>query len=119
MLIGVLSPTPEVMDRVQTPFAYHFSANISAALVARMNEEFRFVSIFPQAQSTKAALAALPQPQLIINNWVSAEDLGIPSKLEFISNYADSFGLPVIHHDPQCAGSDAYFELAKEVAARG
>ena len=98
MLIGVLSPTPEVMDRVQTPFAYHFSANISAALVARMNEEFRFVSIFPQAQSTKAALAALPQPQLIINNWVSAEDLGIPSKLEFISNYADSFGLPVINH---------------------
>ncbi|MHB8693698.1 MAG: ParA family protein [Solirubrobacteraceae bacterium] len=30
-----------------------------------------------------------------------------------------SFGKPVIHHDPHCAGSDAYFELAKEVAARG
>ena len=27
--------------------------------------------------------------------------------------------LPVIHHDPHCAGSEAYFELAKEVAARG
>jgi chromosome partitioning protein len=32
---------------------------------------------------------------------------------------APSFGRPVIHHDPNCAGSDAYFELAKEVAARG
>lgn len=32
---------------------------------------------------------------------------------------APSFGVPVIHHDPHCAGSDAYFELAKEVAARG
>jgi chromosome partitioning protein len=32
---------------------------------------------------------------------------------------APSFGLPVIHHDPHCAGADAYFELAKEVAARG
>jgi chromosome partitioning protein len=32
---------------------------------------------------------------------------------------APSFGLPVIHHDPHCVGSDAYFELAKEVAARG
>jgi chromosome partitioning protein len=32
---------------------------------------------------------------------------------------APSFGLPVIHHDPHCAGSEAYFELAKEVAARG
>ncbi len=32
---------------------------------------------------------------------------------------APSFGQPVIHHDPHCAGADAYFELAKEVAARG
>jgi chromosome partitioning protein len=32
---------------------------------------------------------------------------------------APSFGRPVIHHDPHCAGSEAYFELAREVAARG
>ena len=32
---------------------------------------------------------------------------------------APSFGRPVIHHDPHCSGADAYFELAKEVAARG
>ena len=32
---------------------------------------------------------------------------------------APSFGKPVIHHDPHCAGAGAYFELAKEVAARG
>ncbi len=31
---------------------------------------------------------------------------------------APSYGLPVIHHDPHCSGADAYFELAKEVAAR-
>ena len=30
---------------------------------------------------------------------------------------APSYGRPVIHHDPHCPGSDAYFELAKEVAA--
>ena len=30
-----------------------------------------------------------------------------------------SFGLPVTHHDPHSAGAEAYFELAKEVAARG
>jgi chromosome partitioning protein len=32
---------------------------------------------------------------------------------------APSYGRPVIHHDPHCPGSDAYFELAKEVAERG
>jgi len=32
---------------------------------------------------------------------------------------APSYGRAVIHHDPHCSGSEAYFELAKEVAARG
>lgn len=32
---------------------------------------------------------------------------------------APSYGKPVIHHDPHSAGAGAYFELAKEVAARG
>lgn len=31
---------------------------------------------------------------------------------------APSFGKPVTHHDPHCAGADAYFELAKEVTTR-
>ena len=32
---------------------------------------------------------------------------------------APSYGRPVIHHDPHCPGADAYFALAREVAARG
>ena len=32
---------------------------------------------------------------------------------------APSYGLPVTHHDPHCAGADAYFELAKEVVRTG
>lgn len=32
---------------------------------------------------------------------------------------APSHGEPVIRYDPHCAGADAYFEVAKEVAARG
>jgi chromosome partitioning protein len=31
---------------------------------------------------------------------------------------APSHGLPVTHHDPNSVGAEAYFELAKEVAAR-
>lgn len=30
-----------------------------------------------------------------------------------------SHGMPVIHHDPHCAGSEAYVALAREVVSRG
>ncbi|MGE4425104.1 MAG: ParA family protein [Solirubrobacteraceae bacterium] len=32
---------------------------------------------------------------------------------------APSFGVPVIHHDPHSSGAAAYFDLAKELVARG
>ncbi|MSW50679.1 MAG: AAA family ATPase [Actinobacteria bacterium] len=32
---------------------------------------------------------------------------------------APSYGIPVIHHDPHSNGATAYFELAKEMVARG
>ena len=32
---------------------------------------------------------------------------------------APSHGVPITRYDPHCAGADAYFRLAKEVAARG
>jgi chromosome partitioning protein len=32
---------------------------------------------------------------------------------------APSYGRPVIHHDPHSTGAEAYFSLAREVAARG
>jgi len=44
-------------------------------------------------------------------------DTAIPRNVRV--SEAPSYGKPVIHHDPHCAGADAYFEFAKEVAARG
>lgn len=32
---------------------------------------------------------------------------------------APSYGIPVIHHDPHSSGATAYFDLAKELVARG
>ncbi|WP_162914025.1 hypothetical protein [Taklimakanibacter lacteus] len=103
MLIGVLSPEPKIITRAFTPFVFHFNAATPATLVSKMNDEFRFLSIFPQSQSTAGALAALPRPQIIINNWVNAEVLTKPDTLDFISAYADSFGVPVINHPRRAA----------------
>lgn len=44
-------------------------------------------------------------------------DTAIPRNVRV--SEAPSFGKPVIHHDPHSTGAGAYFEFAKEVAARG
>ncbi|HLM51421.1 MAG TPA: ParA family protein [Solirubrobacteraceae bacterium] len=43
-------------------------------------------------------------------------DTAIPRNVRI--GEAPSFGRPVIHHDARSAGAEAYFELAKELAAR-
>lgn len=98
MLIGVLNVAPKFIKNVFSKGHLHFHANTPAALAAKMNDEFRFLSIFPQADSAKEALAALPRPQLVINNWVNPEILSRDDALDFIADYADSLGLPVINH---------------------
>jgi hypothetical protein len=98
LLIGVLNAAPKFIKHVHSPARLHFSQNMPGTLFAKMNDEFRFLSIFPQVESAKEALTALPRPQLIINNWVNSELLAGDNPLEFICDYADSFGLPVINH---------------------
>jgi glutathione synthase/RimK-type ligase-like ATP-grasp enzyme len=97
MLIGILD-TPYFAKDAPSVKNFHFSANTPAALATKMNDDFRFLSIFPEAGAAKQALAALPRPQLIINNWVNPEILSKEDKLDFIADYADSFGVPVINH---------------------
>ena len=63
-----------------------------------------------QARPGRRARGARALPGLVF-------DTVIPRNVRL--GEAPSFGRPVIHHDPHCPGADAYFELAKEVAARG
>ncbi len=98
MLIGVLNTAPRIIKEIRPPSGLHFSSNTPSILARKMNDEFRFLSIFPEAQSLAQALAAVPRPELIINNWVNAENLSKADTLEFITDFADSLGQPVINH---------------------
>lgn len=102
-LIGVLSPMPGISRETMTPAGLHFSKNTPATLAARLNDEFRFLSLFPRAASVATALAGFPTPDLLINNWVNAEHLSKADDLAFISGFADSFGIPVINHPRKAA----------------
>jgi glutathione synthase/RimK-type ligase-like ATP-grasp enzyme len=114
LLIGVLNEAPKFINKdVCSPAKLHFHRNTPAALWATMNDEYRFLSIFPQAESAKEALTALPRPQLLISNWVNPESLSKDDTLDFIADYADSFALPVINHPRR-----AYFTTRQRNAER-
>lgn len=98
MLIGVLNWIPQAIKGIITPAVFHFSANTPGILAVKLSREYRFLSIFPKAQSALRALAKAPKPQLILNNWVNAEGLSTPGTLDFIAGFADRLGLPVLNH---------------------
>lgn len=98
LLIGVLNKAPRPIREVYSPAHLHFLQNTPAILLNKMNDEFRFLSIFPEVVTSTHALQALPRPSVIINNWVNAEILCARGNLDFIATYAESLGLPVINH---------------------
>ncbi|MGE0004544.1 MAG: hypothetical protein AB7S92_03025 [Parvibaculaceae bacterium] len=98
LLVGVLNKAPVSINRTTGPAYLHFAANTPATLATRHNDQYRFVSIFPEARAALRALASLPRPHVILNNWVNAEMLSTPRTLQFITDFADRLGLPVLNH---------------------
>ena len=103
LLVGVLNQAPKLIEKQVSPQLLHFLKNSPASLAWNSNDAYRFLSIFPEASTARAALQNLPQPDLILNNWVNAETLSTPDTLEFISGFADGLGLPILNHPRKAA----------------
>lgn len=103
LLVGVLNKAPVSVSRAAGPAHLHFFANTPATLASRHNDQYRFVSIFPEARSVVRALASLPRPHVILNNWVNAEMLSTPGTLQFITDFADRLKAPILNHPRKAA----------------
>ena len=103
MLLGVLNNAPRLIIKSVTPAGFHFSENTPASLAQKFNDDYRFLSIFPESSIVRTVLESMPQPDLVLNNWVNAESLSTQGTLQFISNFADSLGLPVLNHPRNAA----------------
>jgi tetratricopeptide (TPR) repeat protein len=103
MLLGVLNKAPGLILKSVTPAGFHFSENSPASLAQKFNDDYRFLSIFPEASTARMALETLPRPDIVLNNWVNAESLSTPGTLQFISDFADSLGPPVLNHPRKAA----------------
>jgi chromosome partitioning protein len=84
---------------------------------ANLNPELEVIGILRVMFDARITLQSQVSEQLKAHFGERVFDTVIPRNVRL--GEAPSYGRPVIHHDPHCAGADAYFELAKEVAQRG
>lgn len=103
LLVGILNQAPMAITGGTTPAHLHFTRNTPASLAIRHNDQYRFLSILPEAQSVVPALTQMPRPQVILNNWVNGEHLSTPATLQFIAGFADRLALPVLNHPRKAA----------------
>ena len=102
-LLCILSRAPKrVLEPIGSP-EFHFTENSPAGLAKNFTDQYRFMSVFPEAATARDALAGYPSPDIVINNWVNAELLSTPDRLSFISNFADGLGRPVLNHPREAA----------------
>jgi len=112
-------------DRVLVPvqaeyFALEGLAGLldTLALVQRqLNPRLTIAGIFITMSDARTRLAQEVEQEVRTHFPELVFETVIPRNIRI--GEAPSFGKPVIHHDPHSAGATAYFELAKEVAARG
>jgi chromosome partitioning protein len=121
LTIGALVAADEVIVPVQAEyFALEGLAGLldTLALVRReLNPRLRVAGMLLTMHDGRTRLAQDVEREVREHFPDLVFDTVIPRNIRV--SEAPSFGRPVIHHDPHCAGSEAYFELAKEVAARG
>ena len=90
----------------------------TVSLIQReMNPRLTIAGMVITMQDTRTRLASDVERELRDHFPELVFDTVIPRNVRV--SEAPSFGVPVTLHDPTCSGSQAYLELAREVAARG
>ena len=121
LTVAALAAADRVIVPVQTEyFALEGLAGLldTLALIQRdLNPRLRIAGMLLTMHDGRTRLAEDVEREVREHFSALVFDTVIPRNVRLAE--APSFGRPVIHHDPHCAGSDAYFALAKEVAARG
>ncbi|MDB6059450.1 MAG: hypothetical protein JWO95_3294 [Verrucomicrobiales bacterium] len=72
--------------------------NYPGQLSLHLNEDFQFNSIFFTDSIQPSTRTKIPKPDFIINNHVDAELLASLGQLPALTEFIDSFGVPVVNH---------------------
>ncbi len=97
-VLGVTNPSPSLIRNFRPVRGFHYAGNFPSQLSREFEEQYRFVSIFPDSPSARKAYRALPRPALILNNFSNAEVLLTEDTFSEVTSFIDELGIPVLNH---------------------
>ncbi len=103
LVVGVLNRPPPAVIRPMSVAEFHFNENTPTSFVKQLSNELRLLSIFPNDDASHALAALGATPDLIINNWATAEILATPGTLESVNHALQRLDVPVLNAPHQVA----------------
>jgi Tfp pilus assembly protein PilF/glutathione synthase/RimK-type ligase-like ATP-grasp enzyme len=76
-------------------------SNYPSQLSKKLAGEFHFSAIFSDIEDSRNARSSLPDPDLIINDNVNAENIIEAGNLPMLADFVDGFGVSVVNHPRQ------------------
>ena len=121
LTVNALVAAREVLIPVQAEYyALEGLAQLldTVALVReRLNPELQILGVLVTMLDGRTRIAREVAAEVREHLPTHVFDVAVPRNVRLAE--APSHGLPISRYDPGCAGSDAYFDLAKEVVSRG
>ncbi len=121
LTVNALVAAREVLIPVQAEyFALEGLAQLleTVALVRqRLNPDLRILGVLVTMLDGRTRIAREVTADVREHLAAHVFDVAVPRNVRLAE--APSYGLPISRYDAGCAGSDAYFDLAKEVVSRG
>ena len=121
LTVNALAAAREVLIPVQAEYyALEGLAQLldTVALVReRLNPELQILGVLVTMLDARTRIAREVAAEVREHLPTHVFDVAVPRNVRLAE--APSHGLPISRYDAGCAGSDAYFDLAKEVVSRG
>jgi glutathione synthase/RimK-type ligase-like ATP-grasp enzyme/tetratricopeptide (TPR) repeat protein len=96
-VLGVMNrPSPAIVRPVSLA-EFHFGENTPASLVKQFSRELRLLSFFPNAEANIQMNKLDVKPDIVLNNWATAEILAIPGVLKTVNEALEHTNVPVLN----------------------
>lgn len=106
----IVNRRPAAHDEIW-PFDWmgRYCGNFPSQFAAHLNDDFHFNYLFVRDALLPSNRAKIPKPNFIINNYTDAELLPSDTNLRPLTEFMESFGVPIVNHPAKAiqSGRDA------------